>query len=232
MKTNLLVSLLIAIGVIAIQGCSVQPAKQSQTINETRMEEMRRVIAPSNGQGQVVPYAQTIAARIKSHTMFVVPKDVVNDPVEYEVKIYPDGMVESIAKLKSSSVPGFDQAVMSAIEASQPFPPDNAGIMPSGFTFSHRPKSIETVQKNARPIYPALSRQRGEQGRTVLNVLVDKAGFVKELQIERSSGYPRLDQAAVDAVKTWRFMPRKADENTIESWLVVPINFRLEEIEK
>ncbi|MGZ3160041.1 MAG: TonB C-terminal domain-containing protein, partial [Burkholderiaceae bacterium] len=45
-----------------------------------------------------------------------------------------------VKKERASGIPGFDDAVKSAIEASAPFPRDKSGNVPSSFTFSHKPK--------------------------------------------------------------------------------------------
>ncbi len=86
-------------------------------------------------------YRNRIAGKIKSNITFIVPSDLVgNPPVEFEVRLLPDGSVASMRKLKSSGVPGFDEAVARAIERSQPYPKDDSGSVPSSFTGVHRPK--------------------------------------------------------------------------------------------
>jgi colicin import membrane protein len=86
-------------------------------------------------------YAAKVGGKIRSNTVFNVPDELANNPaVEYSVDLLPDGSVRGIRKLKSSGMPGFDDAVRRAIEKSQPFPPDSSGRAPSGFTVSHKPK--------------------------------------------------------------------------------------------
>ncbi len=43
----------------------------------------------------------------------------------------------------------------------------------------------------------------------------------------RSSGYARLDEAAQDAVRQWRFVPAKSGEQLVDSWVLVPVQFSL-----
>jgi periplasmic protein TonB len=45
--------------------------------------------------------------------------------------------------------------------------------------------------------------------------------------VYRSSGISRLDDAALAAVKRWRFVPAKRGAQTVESWVLVPIEFEL-----
>ena len=82
--------------------------------------------------------------------------------------------------------------------------------------------------QNPPPSYPALSRRRGEKGRVVLRVFVSAQGEAQQVQLHGSSGFERLDQAAQDAVKQWRFVPAKQGEQAISAWVLVPILFALE----
>jgi colicin import membrane protein len=86
-------------------------------------------------------YRNRIAGKIKSNITFIVPNDLAgNPPVEFEVRLLPDGSVAGMRKLKSSGVPGFDESVARAIERSQPYPRDNSGSVPSSFIGIHKPK--------------------------------------------------------------------------------------------
>jgi TonB family C-terminal domain len=86
-------------------------------------------------------YTRTVSAKIKSNTIFNVPDNLSGNPsVEYDVELLPDGSIKNIRKRKSSGVPGFDEAVLRAIEKSAPYPQNNAGRVPSRFEISHKPK--------------------------------------------------------------------------------------------
>lgn len=81
---------------------------------------------------------------------------------------------------------------------------------------------------NPPPAYPESSRQRGEQGRVLLRVLVNAAGTVEQITLRKSSGYQQLDEAAQDSVKQWRFVPGQRGTQVVAAWVVVPISFSLE----
>lgn len=81
---------------------------------------------------------------------------------------------------------------------------------------------------NPPPTYPALARRRGEEGQVVLRVRVLADGRAAEVEVAQSSNSPRLDQAARQAVAGWRFEPARRGDRATESWLRVPIVFRLE----
>jgi protein TonB len=61
-----------------------------------------------------------------------------------------------------------------------------------------------------------------------LRVLVARDGTVARVEVEQSSGSPHLDAAARETVKAWRFTPARRGGEAIESWMVVPVVFRLE----
>lgn len=82
---------------------------------------------------------------------------------------------------------------------------------------------------NPAPDYPRLSRRRGEEGRVLLRVRVLADGRPDSVEIQGSSGHPRLDDAARDTVRSWRFVPARRGDVAIDSWLGVPIVFRLED---
>lgn len=80
---------------------------------------------------------------------------------------------------------------------------------------------------NPAPSYPSLSRRAGEQGRVILRVHVDIAGNADAVEIKDSCGFPRLDQAAMEAVRKWKFLAAKQGDDAIAAWVLVPITFSL-----
>mgnify|MGYP006271870189 CR=1 FL=1 len=80
---------------------------------------------------------------------------------------------------------------------------------------------------NAKPVYPTMSKRMGEQGTVVLRVLVKSDGSAGTVEVKSPSGFPRLDQSAVEAVKTWRFNPATLDGKPVDEWYQVPIPFKL-----
>ncbi len=81
---------------------------------------------------------------------------------------------------------------------------------------------------NPKPAYPALSRRLNEAGRVVLKVRVSAQGTTLDVAISKSSGFARLDAAAVDAVTRWRFVPARRGDDAVDSSVIVPITFALE----
>lgn len=89
------------------------------------------------------------------------------------------------------------------------------------------PSSNADYLNNPSPSYPAISRRLGEQGKVVIRVLIGKDGKPQQGDIHQSSGYDRLDQAALRAVMGWRYVPGQRDGMAQDMWFNVPINFAL-----
>jgi len=82
--------------------------------------------------------------------------------------------------------------------------------------------------RNPAPAYPAPARRLGEEGKVVLRVLVSPQGAAETVELKSTSGSQRLDDAALSTVKNWRFAPARRGETPVQSWVLVPITFRLE----
>jgi len=81
---------------------------------------------------------------------------------------------------------------------------------------------------NPAPAYPSISRRQREQGRVLLRVRVGADGRAESVEIAASSGYDRLDLAAQDAVRRWRFVPARRGAQAVAAFVNVPISFSLE----
>ena len=77
------------------------------------------------------------------------------------------------------------------------------------------------------PRYPPQSRRMREEGTVVLRILVNESGYPSDVQVEEASGFPRLDQAGIAAVKRWRFSPACQNGKAVSGWVLVPLNFSL-----
>jgi TonB family protein len=82
-----------------------------------------------------------------------------------------------------------------------------------------------TLLHRVEPEYPEDARQQKIQGPVVLDVHIGGDGTVQDVQV--SSGPPELAQAAIDAVKQWRFKPRRVNGRAVPMETTVTLNFRL-----
>lgn len=77
------------------------------------------------------------------------------------------------------------------------------------------------------PVYPPRCLRMGIEGTVRVRVLVGENGRVQEVTVGKSSGDAALDDAALEAVRHWRFEPAKRGGAPVRAWAVVPIEFKL-----
>lgn len=114
----------------------------------------------------------------------------------------------------------------------KPLPPIEAAPPPPAVTAAPPPIIPPAFDadylENPPPAYPQLSRRLGEHGKVVLRVLVNVKGTADKVEVRSSSGSPRLDDAAFQAVKRWRFVPARHGDQPVAAWVLIPINFSLQ----
>ena len=90
------------------------------------------------------------------------------------------------------------------------------------------PSSDADYLNNPPPTYPRMSRRMGEQGTVLLRVFISAEGRAEQAEIRTSSGYARLDEAALETVRRWRYVPGKRAGVAEAMWFNVPIRFVLD----
>ncbi len=126
------------------------------------------------------------------------------------------------------AVPGYPTAEDSNLSPPTPAAFKNPYEPSPGEISTHTPSpgpravSPADVFSRVRPVYPLVSRRRGEEGEVRFLVRVDNAGKVVSAEVMSSSGFDSLDNAAFEAVRKWVFVPGTPEE------LIVPVIFRLE----
>jgi len=132
-------------------------------------------------------------------------------PVEHVAVAEPVAPMQAVAR--ADPAPAVEPAAKP-----DPLPPDP--ITPPRFNADYL--------HNPAPSYPPLSRRMGEQGRVILRVLVSTDGVAERIELKNSSGSRRLDQAALDTVKQWKFVPARQGDLKVPAWVLVPILFTLQ----
>ena len=80
-------------------------------------------------------------------------------------------------------------------------------------------------KKICTPRYPRVSRKRGERGRVLVRVFINRDGSSEKVEIEQSSGFDRLDRAAMDSAKKCRFVPAKRNGKPVKTLATIPYTF-------
>ena len=123
----------------------------------------------------------------------------------------PDSAESAIEGKKSKAAQSYNSAAQTAVIA-----PTTPALFDAAYL------------NNPTPIYPSLSRRLEEQGTVTLNVFVDNNGQAQNVVVKKSSGFDRLDSAALETVKKWKFSPAKQGGSVVASWVQVPVSFVLE----
>lgn len=104
----------------------------------------------------------------------------------------------------------------------------NTGVSSGAGTADYvGPSASADYLKNPHPKYPKISLRRKEAGTVFLALTVTAEGRAKDVRVLKTSGYPRLDKAALDAVKDWRFIPAKRLGRPVDADYELPIHFKL-----
>ncbi|MEY4593212.1 MAG: hypothetical protein RIR18_2107 [Pseudomonadota bacterium] len=96
--------------------------------------------------------------------------------------------------------------------------------LPAGPVAMSSELSVACAQRDA-PKYPDFSRRMGESGLVVLSVELNELGLVASAKIHRSSGFFRLDEAAMAAVKNWRCTPAQRSGQAVRATALQPFRF-------
>jgi len=132
--------------------------------------------------------------------------------------------------------PAPDAKSEAAPRQESPAPPVAAPPRPAAAPAAPQPKT-ETFteanykanyQSNPKPDYPRIAKSRGWQGKVLLRVQVTADGHSAGISVQQSSGHEMLDEAAIEAVKNWTFIPAKRGDTPVASTVTVPINFHFE----
>lgn len=148
------------------------------------------------------------------------PPEFSLEPVEPQITA-PEVLVETppppvVSLVASPSLPSPSRVVV---------PTNSEGLGSAPVT----PPDFEAdYLNNPPPRYPPLSRRAREEGEVMLKVLVTPEGSAEVIELARSSGFERLDDAAVAAVRRWRFAPAKQAGRAVMAWVLVPLTFALQ----
>lgn len=140
-----------------------------------------------------------------------------------------DGRVSKASARSNSSVMPVIKVVEDKPQLRKPI--DSSVEAKRSPSIEHVATSEELTQpkiapNSPHPGYPIQSRRLGEEGEVLLRVLVSSQGSPKQVELLRSSGFPRLDEAAREAVAKWRFIPGRLGGVAVEAWIEVPVTFR------
>ncbi|MDO8262380.1 MAG: TonB family protein [Gallionella sp.] len=167
----------------------------------------------------------SVAPPSPPQTAAVEPKPVVKPAVK-PIPVQPQP-VPQVAAPDAPDVPVETPIPSSPPVESSPAQPENAT---PGLS-DREPDYQAAYLNNPLPAYPMVARRMGWQGRVVLNVEVLESGLPGQIKLYQSSGRDVLDNAAMQAVRGWKFVAARQDGQMVAKWFLVPIPFILKEAE-
>ncbi|MCA8214583.1 energy transducer TonB [Burkholderia cepacia] len=92
------------------------------------------------------------------------------------------------------------------------------------------PKNVTALSCNfVKPAYPTMSKRRGETGTAYVHFIIGVTGKIESVQLQKSSGYPRLDEAALEATRASTCPPYIENGQAIRAAHTLPFNFTLDD---
>jgi protein TonB len=201
--------LVLAAHLVILTVVGVTTSKLDLQVSESK-PILASIITPSRPSPVVVP-APTPPKPVVKET----PKKILTSPKPAPTPTPVAPTPEPVQKVEPSPV--VEQKTDTKSKASQE---------PAAAAFI-QPKFDADYLNNPKPGYPSISQRLGEEGVVMLRVYVSAQGTPDQIQLLKSSGFVRLDQAAQESVARWRFVPARQGKIAIAEWVNIPITFQL-----
>lgn len=162
---------------------------------------------------------EIIPKKVKKQNKAIVKKKllVTDEPLE---------MTEPLSQIVEQ-VADKDAEVEESMQVAESKATEEADVVPDPPIYEP-PKFGVSYLNNPAPIYPAEAKRQKQQGVVMLRVLVKESGKPEQVELSESSGVQSLDNAALNAVNKWTFIPAKIGSQVIPAYVIVPIRFNLE----
>ncbi|MCI0653609.1 MAG: energy transducer TonB, partial [Methylococcaceae bacterium] len=198
------------VGFVSAPEVASEQRKASSTIKHNSLESAKPEVT------------QQKSARNRSTRRPAIHQMRVHDPIDAPRRTTRDSGVPRPAEkfMPRVSEAGSQPAPLSAGPAMSQSASGAASDQPASFDAAYL--------HNPAPEYPAISRRLGEQGLVLLSVTVTADGGAGSVAVQTSSGWSRLDQAALKCVQNWRFVPAIRDGQAVDASVIVPVRFSIE----
>jgi protein TonB len=145
------------------------------------------------------------------------------EPVEIERHNVVSAIPKPVLEMATESPRAIELPVHDAVNTQ---PLDDSGSGPAADPVLVEPR-IDARWPLAEPVYPPQEIRLNHAGtvRVAVQVLAD--GSIGDVRIEQSSGYRRLDEAAVRAARQWKLRPGTRDGVATPMWKVIPVTFQV-----
>ena len=155
----------------------------------------------------------------------ILPQPRTPTPLTQTPKVTPTPVVSTAAPTAAAPIMPAPSTAPAAATPAGNQRPSTSTAAPAAVVL---PSSDADYLNNPAPVYPGMSRRMGEQGTAVLGVFINTEGRAEKAEIRTSSGYSRLDEAALATVQRWRYAPGQRAGVPEAMWFNVPIRFVLD----
>ncbi len=220
--------IVVAVGVLAAHAVMLTAAWLHRNAPPPKSVEVQTITA------QLItpaPIAQQVAA--ESIPQPAPPKPVPRVKPKVEPKPVPKAAKPTLQPVTQSPAPSPTPAPAATDPTPAPAAPAPAAPAaapgPARETMQvSAPKNVPTLQCNfVKPDYPSMSRRRGESGTAYVHFVVGVTGKIESIDLQKSSGYPRLDDAALDAMRSTTCRPYIENGQAIRAARTQPYSFGL-----
>ncbi len=180
-----------------------------------RVEPRRAAHVEPTRAPRVAPRHAQAPRRVHAAAPSAFPQLAIPTPAEPAAPTKPEGMEAA------------PPTALVAADPAQSAPPEAIGVAAAVPEAAASAPTPAEYLRAPEPDYPRAAREDEEEGLVVLRVRVSTDGLPTEIRLGRSSGFAVLDRAAIVAVRHWTFVAATDGRRPIESWMDIPIRFRL-----
>jgi protein TonB len=217
-----IVVVLILIPLIQIQAITIPPIDQSLFAPRFNTPKAVDVFVP---QPRIQKFSQ-VDPNILTEPESI-PKVIayVDEPPPPSVTFFPPAATNSVGYLLRDLINPTAEAVKPSDPGPPPPPPPAPPVVKAepirqgGIVQAANPIS------RVNPVYPSLARQARVQGIVVMEAVISREGLIESLRVV--NGHPLLNQAAVDAVRQWKYRPTMLNGEAVEVITTVTVTFTL-----
>ena len=199
------------------------PSRQAAGIVSVVVLHALIIYALTTGLGRQV--VEVIRSPLETRVIDDVKKPTDTPPPPLPKLAPPPPPFVPLPDFKVQSAPSAN--AITAVTAVKPVEPPPVAE-PTPVVEIHVPPARDPARNCANPEYPSISRRMEESGTVSLLFLVDVDGKVLEGRVDKSSGYSRLDTAALNALQQCQFKPGTANGKAERAWAHINYNWKLE----
>jgi protein TonB len=195
-------------GIVRVSLVTVMPGPENGNGAAQADEVRKKQVNPTKTAPVIVP---------KAMEKTVIPEALDSRPVQRET-VETSVSIEDAGAQYATAAPGRGPEAGEAARGQR---------QPGAASQEGYSEAMPRYRENRPPVYPGAARQRGYEGDVLIAAEVRADGRIGSVRIKRSSGYAALDNAALEAVKVWRFEPARRMGAALGAWVEIPIRFRL-----